>query len=52
MYGNDKEDRWKDLREVKIEPPRSTRNDWIRFGFFLGGVLLAIILVIFILRKI
>jgi len=29
MYGNDKEDRWKNLRE-KIEPPQTTRNDRIR----------------------
>jgi hypothetical protein len=52
MYGNDKEDRWKNVREEKIEPPQTTRNDRIRFAFFLGGILVAIILVIFILVKI
>jgi len=52
MNGSDKEDRWKDLREEKIEPPQTTRNDRIRLGFFVGGILVAIILVIVILMKI
>ena len=52
MNGSDKEDRWKDLRELKIEPPQTTRNDRIRFGFFVGGILVAIILIILILMKI
>jgi hypothetical protein len=52
MEGNEKEPQWKDLRGVKIEPPQTTRNDRIRFGFFLGGILLAIVLLIVILAKI
>ena len=52
MYGNDKKDRWKHLQDEKIEPPQTTRSDRIRFGFFLGGILVAIILIIFILMKI
>jgi len=52
MYDNDKEGRWKNLQEEKIEPPQTTRSDRIRFGFFLGGILVAIILVILILMKI
>ena len=52
MYGDEKEDPWKNLRGMKIEPPQTTKNDRIRFAFFLGGILLAFILVIFILVKI
>jgi len=51
MNGTDKEDRWKDFQQEKIEPPQTTRNERIRFAFFLGGILLAIILIIFILVK-
>ena len=51
MDANDEKDRWKNLREEKIEPPPTTRNDRIRLAFFLVGILLAIILIIFILAK-
>ncbi len=51
MNGNGRDDQWKNLRGMKIEPPQTTKNDRIRFGFFLGGALLAVIFVIFILVK-
>ena len=52
MYGDEKEDQWKNNQGVKIEPPQTTKNDRIRFGFFLGAVLLAVILVIFMVVRI
>ena len=51
MYGDKKEDQWKNLQGMKIEPPQTTKSDRIRFGFFLGGVLATIILAIYILVK-
>ena len=51
MYDDKKEDQWKNLQGMKIEPPQTTKSDRIRFGFFLGGVLVAIILAIYILVK-